>query len=48
MDAWFVVFVWFVFCLGFLGGCWFNSDAYNRGYRDASRYWQHEGEEEKW
>ena len=28
---------WLAFTLGFVGGCFWNSDAYERGRRDAER-----------
>ena len=34
--------------LGFVVCALFASNAYDRGYRDATRYWQHDGRDEGW
>lgn len=33
-----ILWSWLIFTLGFLGGCWWNGRAYDRGYDDAQEF----------
>ena len=40
-------FAWLTLVIGFVAGCAWNGNAYDRGYRDATRWGQHLGEGEQ-